>query len=80
MATTRIAKRTAAASGPLKGRNKKADHRAIITGLREGALSSDINLFILSYLLFQIFAEKALRFNKQYYYKYYKSVGILVFT
>jgi len=55
MATARTAKRAAAAAGPLKGRNKKADHRAMSAGLRKVLLNIDIRLFILLYLLFQVF-------------------------
>lgn len=80
IATDRVMKRINAALIPLKGSNRKADHRAIITGLKRGFLSKDTRAFIRSYFFFQIFPKQPFRFNKQYYNEDDESICILVFT
>lgn len=51
IAMDRVMKRSNAALIPLKGSNRKADHRAIITGLKRGFLSKDTRAFIWLYFL-----------------------------
>lgn len=80
IATIKVMKRTDADLIPLKGSNKKENHRAIKTGFKRGVLSMDINPLIRSNFFFQIFTEKAFGFDKQYDDEDDEGVCILVFT
>ena len=57
---------TAAALIPLKGNNRKANHKDIINGFRKGLANKDVNASILLYFFLKIFAEQTLRFYKEY--------------
>ena len=80
IASDRVMKSIKAALIPLKGSNRKADHRAIIPGLKRGFLSEVSRAFIWLYFFLQIFPEQPFRFNKQYYNEDDEGICILVFT
>ena len=73
-------KSTPAALIPLKGNNRRANHREIINGLKRGLRNKDIRAFILSYLFLKMFAEQPFRFYKEYDNEDDEGIRILVFT
>ena len=73
-------KRMPAALIPLKGNNRRPNHREIIKGLKKGLLNKDIRLFILLYLFLKVFAEQSFRFYKEYDDEDDEGICIFVFT
>ena len=73
-------KRTPAALMPLKGNNRRANHREIINGLKRGLPNKDITAFILLYLYLKVLAQQPLRFHKQNNDEDDEGIGILVFA